>query len=588
MQRKVMVTALVAVTAIILAMPLAAQEISFGDDLKTLKSNTNASTAGIYGNDVDNFINYHKFDTVLKDGAKWFGFVTGRTIQGGVADLGYATNLGGIYLGVWYRGNIAYVPKASAADPYGDTFKYYEQYNLTPTYNANDVLTQTEETTVYLDQKWLQSANKIEFLIGVAGQGIKVGFAEAYQTDLNAGPKTVFNNGLNQWTNPFTVIDYKDGRKDYYNEVTEYRSEQGNLKPYLGWGTNIAIGDMNLMPYVDLGLTISNDISINNYQNYTEVNGAKQNVTRTVGNGNNNGKLTPDIQAGAKLDLAKKGTTVTQLGLKYNAQFDLYSNDYSASGVSGTSNNGTVSWSTGQIDNVSETNTTKTTVNSANLTFDDRTKFQNTITPSYKITGEPFENFKLGFSAGIPVTFGSESENNYSKQITTTKTEYKDGRIGNTREYEKTTNNWANEFSNFEIGLKLNFGASYKLIPDRFTINAGIGATPLYYVNKTKQVVPTAVKSVTTDKTKQDDGSVTQNDKTVDFDTTYWTNNDNAKTTDSWDAWSATLYGGFVFNFSPKAALDLGIEADSYGLFGGADTFNLNLANVNVIFTFKF
>jgi hypothetical protein len=62
--------------------------------------------------------------------------------------------------------------------------------------------------------------------------------------------------------------------------------------------------------------------------------------------------------------------------------------------------------------------------------------------------------------------------------------------------------------------LNLNLGASYKLVPDRFTVNAGISATPLSYSSSAYKYKPTHVGSVSTTKTTDAAGNVTEN-KTV-------------------------------------------------------------------------
>jgi hypothetical protein len=262
MQKKSYAMAVLAIAAI-LAMPVMAQtppieSIGTGDEPR---SNTKIATGLIFTNDVDNFINYHKYSAVLTGDAKWFAFVTGKPVTGiggtgYAADLGYARNFGSLYLGAWYRGNIAYLPTNG-----GSVIS-----SITPTWdNDREVLLQTTETTSYT-AKNLTSTNNIEFLIGVAGQGIKVGFFESYVTDQNPANTTL------------TVIDYQDGRKDYTNAAVEYKSGRGFLRPYIGWGSNFAIGDANLMPYVNFNMGIYNDTQINDTENYTEVNGVKQAV----------------------------------------------------------------------------------------------------------------------------------------------------------------------------------------------------------------------------------------------------------------------------------------------------------------------
>jgi len=553
MQKKIMVAAIVAVTALVLAMPVAAQT-----------SNTNKSTAGIFSNDVDLFTHYHKYGNVLSDGAKWFGFVTGDTSNGGSASLGYATNFGGIYLGAWYNG---YIVKLTNAD-------YFRQ-TITPVYNSLDVLTQTEDKTEYLAEKTLTSYNDFKFLIGVAGQGIKVGFKESYSTDLNPAAA---NRAL-------TVTDYKDGRVDYGNAVVAYKNESGTITPSLGWGTNLAISGMNLMPYVDLGFSIYNEQKVDNYENYITVNGEKQldpATNGTVGAGKNNGKMTPDITVGARIDLPKKGTVVNQFGLKYNINFELYSNSYDGTGLTGDPVAGTVSWSQGSVNRVTNYADRTQTATNLTLTINEKTQLKNTITPSYKITGEPFENFKIGFSAGIPVSFDFITNNGYDRQIQRTEVKYLGGvQQGYVTETETFNYNGThNDQSTLNLQLDLAFGAQYKLVPNRLTLNAGIKATPFGYSYTNTKTIPNSVTSVATSKTTMEDGSVTANTKTVGFSSNA---QDSVRVQDSWSAWTANLGGGFVFNFSPNAALDLGANQ------GFTSTgFTLDATNVNVIFTFKF
>jgi hypothetical protein len=556
MESKFKVLALVAITALSASM-------AFGQtiytDVGTLSSNTSIATAGIFKNDVDNYMNYHKYSGVLKDDAKWFGFITGKTAAGGVLDIGYARNFGGIYLGTWYRGNIYRLGGTGV----------YETKTITPTYDDSlEILTQRVDTTAYTNARWDESTNNFEFLIGIAGMGIKVGFFESASSNKNEGP-----TGRN-----VVVTDYLDGRKDYANAIDEYSVSRSNLKPYLGWGATFGVAGMNLSPYVDLGLTIHGEKQIDNYSSYTEINGVKQNVVNTVGIGYNRGYLVPDVTVGAKIDLPKKETVQTTLELRYRLNLTLYGNDADKLG----SVNGTVDWAAGQVDRVTEY--TDRTVTTTNITYaiNEQTNMTHVITPIYKITGEPAENFKLGFSASLPLTFYSLSSDQYTKQIQKDVTKYKWDRPGTVRDRETITYtaNGNTETSEFRVNLGLALGASYQLIPGRFGINAGIGATPLNYTQTVNKRLPRSESIVATDKITQDDGSVTTNDKAV----TLKAEADNVTVNEVWNQYTANVYGGFTFNFSPKAALDLGANSST----GSGNGFNLDLPTVNVIFTFKF
>jgi len=555
MKKSFLITAVCAVISMGLALPLGAQ--TNPSTAGSLASNTNVATAGIFRNDVDNFVDYHKYSSVLKD-AKWFGFLTGRTTLGGSLDAGYARYFGGIYLGVWYRGNIFRSPAG-----------VYETKTITPVYDLNDpaLLTQKTDTTSYTAQ-WYESANNIEFLIGVAGMGIKVGFFESTATNKNDGAPG----------RDVTIADTLDGRKTYTSAIDEYSNSYSHLRPYIGWGGTFPVAGMTLRPYANINFYFFNSSLIDKYSNYTTANGVKQNIQTYVGQGRNSGFFNPYGNIGAWLDLAKKETVQQSVGLSYGFDVYLYNNDADALG----SVDGTITWAAGYINR--ETKYTDRTETSTNITYtiNEIKNVTHTITPSYKITGEPAENFKLGFSASAPIRIHSESSDNYTRQKQKDAVKYINGNPGYVRDRDTITyiNNGNTETSIFGITLNLAAGASYQLIPGRFGINAGIAAQPIAYSQTVVKRLPRTTASIETDKTTQDDGSVTNNSKTVSLKT----EPDNVTNNSSWAQYTATLSGGFTFNFNNNAALDLAANSGAYT----ANGFNLNLTTVNVIFTFKY
>jgi len=550
MKKRVMIIA-IAIIAMVLALPLSAQE-----------SNTSKATAGIFGNDVDDYMSYHDYAGVLGDGSKWFGYVTGDASNGGQLVAGYARNLGGIYLGVFYNGFI--YRSNTGNDPHEGDTRADETNNITPTFDDDlEILLKRVDKTEYYKTK-NETQNDINFLIGVAGMGIKVGFFE----------KTEYNKNAGDPSKPTVVTDYLDGRKDYQDVVDEYQLSKTELRPSLGWGGTFAVGGMTLKPFIDLSFGIINDTKIDKSSSYTEVNGVKQDIDKSVGAGYENGYLNPKGKVGVTFDLAKKDTVQQSVGISYGLDLKLYTND--AEGLGNVK--GTVKWTGGVINNetVYSNRTETSTSNSYEIT--EISNIEHTIVPGYKITGEPGENFKLGFAAALPITFSSMSQDNYTRGISKTTVKYNDGRAGSVTESETITYNWNSEESTFDIGLELALGASYQLIPDRFGINAGISASPIKWSHYVHRNLPRTTESITTTKTTQDDGSVTQNDKTV----TLKTVGDRGSVSNIWDQYTAQLSGGFTFYFNSNAALDLLVSADK------SNTFALGLTDVNVLFTFKY
>jgi len=554
------------IIALILALPLAAQ--SYDNNVlgsaPALTSNTKAATATIFTTDVDNFINYHKYGSVLKDDNRWFGFITGApyTVGSnsptGKLSAGYARTLGSVYLGAWYQGNIYQNTSLSGGD---------KTVTMTSTYDDDSrKLAQTTKTTQY-NPGWVNNTNQIEFLIGVAGQGIKLGFVES-----------LYSNEHEHSTNrDETITNNQDGSIDYTGVTDEYTASGGTLKPYLGWGTNLAIGGANLMPYIDVSLDIFSDTLVDNYRNYSTFNGKKTSETTSVGKGNNTGYLRPVGTVGAKLDLAKKETIQTTLELKYKIDMKLYSSDYDATGLSGTVD-GDVSWDEGYVNRKSRYIDRTVTSTDLTLKIAEKTDISHSVTPIYKITGEPTSGFRVGFSAQIPLSYQLTTNNQYSDTYTITDTKYNAGGVGSTRTTTLAHTPGDNtETSNLSARIDVNLGASYKLIPDRFTINAGIKATPTIFTHTETKKSANSVGSVTTSTTVDNLGNVTNN--TVDV--TSAAGVDKLEVTNTWAGYSGTLTGGFLFYFTPKAALDMGLSAST-------NSFTIDLADVNVLFSIKF
>jgi len=570
MHKRTKVMLLGVITALILAMPLAAQNYdgSVLGAAPAVSSNTKAATAGIFTNDVDNFINYHKYSTVLKDGANWFGFVTGQPYYvnpnnpTGKLKAGYARNIGSLYLGVLYQGNI-----------YQDTGGT-KDVTLTPTWNDDTrTLEQTVQETSF-SEGWLNFTNQIEFLIGLSNMGIKVGFVESlYTNDHEANPNR---------TEKITT-DKLSGTVKYEGVADEYTKSGGTLKPYVGFGMNLSLLGGTLMPYIDASVDIFSETLVDKYRSYTTYNGQTKDVEASVASGFEEGYLRPVAKIGAKFDMAKKDTVQTTLEASYSIDMKMWSSSSAASGFGGDVD-GKVSWSN-DPDNPGYVNRTSTYIDRTvtqtqmdlNVT-EISTEIYHTGTLAYKVTGEPADGLRLGFSAAVPVAYGSGGWGGYWEQHTITNTRYNNGKSTNITEVIHAPWESGRDWSDLTVGLNLGVAASYKLIPDRFTVNAGIRATPTTWNHFETTDRVRSVESTKTTKTVDENGDVTYNtvEVTSDEDPA-----DKVTVKDTWAGYTGTLCGGFVFYFTPAAALDLGLTVS-------ANSFYVDLASVNVIFSVKF
>ncbi|MCL1836636.1 MAG: hypothetical protein FWG46_03720, partial [Treponema sp.] len=477
-----------AIAAMAVAWPVAAQ--SSQNNLGSLTSDTRTATAGIFKTDVDNYMDVARFSTVKFD--KWFGFITGNALTvssdinsgtvsnpaSGKLNMGYARNLSEkVYLGAWYQGNIVQVTGAA------DTNSKQATWNTT-----TQEQTSYTETTTYVPG-WVNSNNHIELLFGVGGNGFKIGFHESLYNNRHAGAESTVRT--------VSVVDNLSGTVTYNNKVDEFSVNGGFIRPYIGWGTEIKLGDdMGLRPYANFGLGAVINSQIDKFSNYSVVNGQRGNVTTTYGAGYNNGYVNPYGDIGAKLDLKTKGGASATVELKYGISGNAWSNSADNIGLGGTYN-GTVGWNAGHVNQKTEYVDRTVTDTDVTLLINERTDITNTITPAYVITKEVADGFKLGFIASLPFTFRSYSSDQYTETRTKMVTEYNPGSIlinttatSLSHAYTGVNTNNPTENSSFNMALNLGIGATYKLIPDRFTVNAGISAPPANFTNETVTIKP--------------------------------------------------------------------------------------------------
>ena len=551
--RKVIV--LIAITALVLALPLSAQIIG------TPGSNTSQATSGIFGNDVDDYMSYHFYSDVKFE--KWFGFVGWNSNP----SLGYATKLGGIYLGAWYNGNIVSIPSGT----YTET--------ITPDYDDdNQILISSTKTISYSSVAMINTNNHLEILLGLGGMGFKVGVFENLQTNKLGG------NSIRT----FTTTDTQDGLIEYRNEPVEFNSTSGSFRPYVGWGASFG----SLRPYAELSFDMYQYKQIDTYKDYDTYLGKQtgtENIRRAAGSAtlpNGDSYMMPALGLGLEYDLAKKTNTQTTLGLGYNMDIKLYNNDYGASGVNGTAK-GTVYW--GALPTTITHYADRTVTSIANQTIDivEIKDMNHGLVPSFMITGEPISGFKLGFRAELPVSLGIKSEDYYQDKYSITTVKYDLPNVDKSKNYTNTVRvheaNGLLETTVLDIGANLSLGASFALVPNRFTVNAGIGGTPFTFTRTVAKASPNGPEGTTT-YTTEVDGYGAKTIDTVVYTPTGTYQSDTTATNAIWTAFSYGFSGGFVFNFSPQAAVDMVVSASNRT--SGATA--LNLSSVRLLFTFNF
>jgi len=542
MKKRNMVIALFAIITMGLAIPLGAQS-----------SNQVKATAGVFKTDVDNYMSVKSWDKVKFD--KWFGFLGGS--NDGTVNLGYATNLGEIYLGGFYTGNIF-------------SSSTIETKKQTTTWDADLQQMLTKEDETEYPRTYDYTRNSIAALIGVAGMGIKVGFLEDIKT-YNT-PYNVSRDGTS------TVTQNADGSITYTgNDSINYEESKADLIPSIQWGMKLNLGSGSyLTPRVTVSANFSRDILIDEYYETgrTESNGifvGEEKINRKEENG---GHTVLNIGVGADYYL----NDTTYIGIDYSIGLNFNGTDYSGPVKSGS------------IDGWAGTHSVSSTQNFIDRTVKDNgqilyagewSRTDHTITPAFYKTSTIGDGLKLGMLLRAPISIYSNTENNYSDTWTITETTYNDANLSsqNTTTYtEIHTAGTLKEISYFGIAPTIGIGASYNLVPDRFTVNAGVNLNPISYQRKTTVTSQNGVSSKY-EKTEQgsDDSKYTSSETmTVSEPTSV---EDSVKYESSWTGFSGSVAAGFVFSFFNNFSLDLLVSNTG---------FNVNLTSLNVLFTFKF
>ena len=556
MKKSTMIMVVLTVITMGLAIPLGAQT-----------SNQSVATASVFGTDVDNYMNVNNYGDVEFD--KWFGYLRGN--WNGTIALGYATKFGDIYLGGYYTGNIFR----------SDT---NETKRLTTTWDPVLQQLDTREDETTYTQTTTNTNNNIEALIGVAGMGIKVGFSENITT-YNT-PYNVSRNGTNT-TRISTVTQNADGSITYSgNDSINYEESTSSLTPSVQWGMKLNLGSGTLAPRVNANVNFYRNTFIDEYYSLarTEINGKNTGQERITRAENNQDYIRPLIGVGADYYFNDN----FYVGLDYTFRIYLYSNDYSGAGrsgsVNGTANASATLTTTNYFDRTNKSN-------EVNLTASERSEMSHSITPTLWKTSTIGENLQLGVSFRLPVSITKRTTNGYTDLWRITETTYNDASRSNENTkttYESHTAGTKQEYSYLSIGTNVGIGASYNLIPGRFTINTGVNLNPISYSNTSTVTSRNGVNS-TYSKTETGSGS----NKYISDETRTVTNPTNVQDTvenvTNWYGFSGSVVGGFVFSFYDNFALDMVASrgTDPAGTSSSA-AFNLNISNVSLMFTFKF
>jgi hypothetical protein len=526
-------------------------------------SRTSEATAGLFGTEVDDFLSYHYYEGVEFD--KFFSYAGWRALNGtDRLSAGYARRFGGIYAALAYTGNIVSNSNVTSTK------------TNTATYDINGVNTQTVTSESGMNTT-ASPRNQIDLLLGIAGMGIKVGFAE----DL-----TVVDSPAGTSVSPINQItDYPGSAyAEHRNIVDTYRNVSGLLAPYLGWGMNLTAAGLTIRPYANVGLAVHLDERLDIRKNFNTLGGAAVGEQISVINSDINYEsyyesyFEPEIALGADLVLKDDGTVEIDAGLEYGIGFQAYNNAFDVFGVSGST--------PGKVDSLTGTyRITEGTYGAqeyqnvaAGLT--EETYVNQKITPSVTYYQKLADNVKIGFN--LAPGFELTTSKTLAWTETTTKNYTYPAYQGANRASTVTTavtGKAETGVTTFVFTPVISGGVTYTVIPNRFVLNAGLTAE-ISYTGVTTVTKPAGYgRSVTT--TTDADGNETQSITSIPTGTLSGTDAqvDSVATRSYWSGLSTTASGGFTLYFTPKFALDTAFS------FTGGDY--IDLYQVALLFSLK-
>ncbi|GHU96855.1 hypothetical protein FACS189483_01050 [Spirochaetia bacterium] len=537
MRRKCKIIAACLVLAVLSVFTVGAQE-----------SAISKATFGQIDADADNYLDVSRYSDVQFD--KWFGY---GTYLDSKLQLGYATKIGGIYIGTYYNGFL-FQQSNQTAETRIDT-----RHNIT-----TGLLIDTTTSKFWDSGDDLSTNNTVGVLVGVAGMGFKLGFTENLKNSARpfgsatlAGVFTAAPYG-----NPFSAA----GNAFYYNvenvngstlngEITDYAAStgiapatEGYLTPSLDWGgLQIGLGGMTLKPYAGFDFRIGlNDERFKASYDDTVVSGASSNGSVESVNANN--YLRPSIWVGADLEFAKKGNASNGVGLRYAINFDIYGNAYGDEYA-----NGTVNWRKSSFATINPAGITTQERDINNVTINEKTAVRHTITPSYSYFVDATSRISVGFTASAVINVRSETAKDAVTNVTTI-TDYNpttgvvDGHTTTT-----TTSNTVNqEESTFSIAPTLALGAQFHIIPNRLLLNAGVKVDAFNYTVTTTTNKPLDLQKEVEDSYNQN-GVLTGSTVSTSFDGTI---TDRQTVADSWGNVVTNVGLGLTFQVNEHFSVD--------------------------------
>lgn len=527
------------------------------------KSQTASVTKGIFTTDVDNYMNVNTYDKVMFD--KWFGVIAA---DGTTPQLGFATKIGGLYLGTSYKGTL-----------YNSSGNDTINIVTTPTVTDGVVSSTATTTTKSVTSSSLNTNNTVGVLVGALGMGFSASFSETmnhsnipyYVTSYASAPNASTGQQAIE-----TTTDNPAGKTATSTKYTNNYNNSGSMTPSLGWGMNLNVGTMILRPSASVAATFNkNEKSATKAASTTvnEVETSSDTGTCTTALSN----LEPTATIGAILEFPKidGAQAFAILTYRLDTKFFIGNSYLDANGTSiALPGNAYVTAYKQVTDNpaLEKTTTTGTDI----LAYTD-SYMMHTVTPQFKFKKEFDDQLSIGFlaKANVSAEFSSTGSTRTNTTVVTVDSYSQNPGSDTTETTTVTTNGNTTATATYEISPEASAAVVYKLLPGKLSLNAGYSLSAPK-LTSTQTTVTKSLPDTTTVKKVDENGFVLTDTETT---TVNAARTESQTLTNTWGAISQTLSAGLTFYINDKMTFDASMSTSGTNV--------INLANLTLMFTIK-
>ena len=495
-------------------------------------SPTSEATAGIFETDADNYTSVHDYSTVKFD--KGFVF-TGLSSTTSI-DLGFATNISGIYIGAWYNGNIL------------NSFTGTDTVATTTTPNVEDgVVTFTSVNNTNKLSKVLNGQNfNTGVIVGLAGMGFQASFSGyEYATRGTLDPADL----LTAKDSSVNTVDTTGYAKTITYDPKGYNMTR-NMTPFIGWGMNMQLGSIALKPYAGLGVSIYSNkayasVTVEESLGESTLTYPQSTTTKTINQ--SYVAFTPCLEAEAFFENGSSASAY------YSIAPYLYTGSYTDAEDASVKVKGYVdNYTTNHT--VIETANAITTVDVTSLSTSERWQLNQSLDLGYKITKALGERVSVGAAADVSIGFDINKVTSKSTFTVVTDVDDRGPDLADDSVNTITTTS-ADSIMNttrFSAFPSLKAGLTFAAVPNKLSVNFGYGVVfPSFTSTKVTELSP-SVGAKTETTTVDGNGDTTYSNVSV----TTPARTESQTITTNWTTVSSTFTAGLCWDITENVKLD--------------------------------